>query len=45
MARIMLVTGGCRSGKSAYAQETAERISPSRLYVATCPVTDVSVRL
>jgi adenosylcobinamide kinase/adenosylcobinamide-phosphate guanylyltransferase len=36
----MLVTGGCRSGKSAYAQETAERISPSRLYLATCPVTD-----
>jgi adenosylcobinamide kinase/adenosylcobinamide-phosphate guanylyltransferase len=40
MARIALVTGGCRSGKSAFAQHTAERISPSRLYVATCPVID-----
>jgi adenosylcobinamide kinase/adenosylcobinamide-phosphate guanylyltransferase len=39
-SKIALITGGCRSGKSAYAQELAERISPSRLYVATCPVTD-----
>jgi adenosylcobinamide kinase/adenosylcobinamide-phosphate guanylyltransferase len=44
MASIALVTGGCRSGKSAYAQETAERISPSRLYVATCPVIDDEMR-
>ena len=40
MARIVLVTGGCRSGKSAYAQQMAESLPPSRLYVATCPVTD-----
>lgn len=40
MARIALVTGGCRSGKSAYAQRLAESLPPSRLYVATCPVTD-----
>ena len=44
MASIALVTGGCRSGKSAYAQETAERISSSRLYVATCPATDDEMR-
>jgi adenosylcobinamide kinase/adenosylcobinamide-phosphate guanylyltransferase len=44
MASIDLVTGGCRSGKSAYAQEMAERISPSRLYVATCPVIDDEMR-
>jgi adenosylcobinamide kinase/adenosylcobinamide-phosphate guanylyltransferase len=34
------VTGGCRSGKSAYAQQMAESLPPTRLYVATCPVTD-----
>jgi adenosylcobinamide kinase/adenosylcobinamide-phosphate guanylyltransferase len=44
MARIALVTGGCRSGKSAFAQQAAERISPRRLYVATCPVTDEEMR-
>lgn len=40
MARIVLVTGGCRSGKSAYAQQLAESLPPPRLFVATCPVTD-----
>ncbi len=40
MANIALVTGGCRSGKSAYAQKLAESLPPSRLYVATCTVTD-----
>jgi adenosylcobinamide kinase / adenosylcobinamide-phosphate guanylyltransferase len=40
MAKIVLVTGGCRSGKSAYAQQLAESLPPLRLYVATCPVTD-----
>jgi adenosylcobinamide kinase/adenosylcobinamide-phosphate guanylyltransferase len=36
----VLVTGGCRSGKSAYAQQLAEALPPPRLYIATCPVTD-----
>jgi adenosylcobinamide kinase / adenosylcobinamide-phosphate guanylyltransferase len=40
MAKIALVTGGCRSGKSDYAQRLAESLPPPRLYVATCPVTD-----
>lgn len=40
MARIALVTGGCRSGKSDYAQRLAESLPPPRLYVATCPVID-----
>jgi adenosylcobinamide kinase / adenosylcobinamide-phosphate guanylyltransferase len=40
MARLVLVTGGCRSGKSAYAQQLAESLPPRRLYVATSPVTD-----
>ena len=45
MAKIILVTGGCRSGKSAYAQQLAEQLSTSRLYVATCPVIDDEMRL
>lgn len=40
MARITLITGGSRSGKSAFAQKLAEEQSGSRLFVATCPVTD-----
>ena len=44
MARIVLVTGGCRSGKSAYAQQMAESLPPTRLFVATCPVTDDEMR-
>jgi adenosylcobinamide kinase/adenosylcobinamide-phosphate guanylyltransferase len=40
MARIILVVGGCRSGKSAYALRLAESLPPPRLFVATCPVTD-----
>ncbi len=40
MVRIVLVTGGCRSGKSGYAQRLAESLPPTRLFVATCPVTD-----
>jgi len=40
MARIALVTGGCRSGKSAYALAMGESLLPRRAYVATCPVTD-----
>ena len=44
-ARIHLVTGGCRSGKSAYAQRLAESLPPSRLYVATAPATDDEMRV
>jgi len=40
MARIILITGGSRSGKSAYAQTFAESISGIRTYVATCPCID-----
>jgi len=40
MARIVLITGGSRSGKSAYAQEMAERLPGARAFVATCPVLD-----
>jgi adenosylcobinamide kinase/adenosylcobinamide-phosphate guanylyltransferase len=40
MAEIILITGGSRSGKSAYAQGLAEAIPGPRAYVATCPVID-----
>ncbi len=40
MARIVLVTGGARSGKSGYAQRVAERASGPRTYIATCPRMD-----
>ncbi len=40
MAKIILVTGGSRSGKSTYAQRLAESLSGVRTYIATCPVID-----
>lgn len=40
MAHIILVTGGSRSGKSEFAQKLAEKQSGSKLFIATCPVTD-----
>lgn len=40
MARIILVSGGSRSGKSNYALEKAESFSKERLFIATCPVVD-----
>lgn len=40
MAGIILVTGGSRSGKSAFAQELAESLAEERIYIATCPVVD-----
>ena len=43
MTRIVLVTGGCRSGKSDYAQRLAESLPPTRLFVATCPVSDEEI--
>src|SRR4030042_2300809 len=38
MAEIHLITGGSRSGKSAYAQKLAESLPGPRVCVATCPV-------
>lgn len=39
----LLVVGGTRSGKSAFAQQWAERRAASRLYVATCRVEDAEM--
>jgi adenosylcobinamide kinase / adenosylcobinamide-phosphate guanylyltransferase len=44
MAKIILITGGCRSGKSAYAQQRAEALPAPRLFVATGVVTDDEMR-
>ncbi|MSS73021.1 MAG: bifunctional adenosylcobinamide kinase/adenosylcobinamide-phosphate guanylyltransferase [Candidatus Latescibacteria bacterium] len=44
MARIVLVTGGCRSGKSAHAQKMAEDLPGRRAFVATCPPLDDEMR-
>ena len=44
MARITLITGGSRSGKSAYAQRLAEALPGPRVYLATCPVEDDEMR-
>ena len=40
MGKLILVTGGGRSGKSAYAQGLAEAWPGPRAFVATCPVID-----
>ncbi len=40
MARLILITGGARSGKSSHALELAEALGSKRLFVATCPSID-----
>lgn len=44
MAKIYLVTGGCRSGKSDYSLELAGSLPGTRAFVATCPVLDDEMR-
>lgn len=41
---LIFVTGGCRSGKSAYAQALAEQLAPSCLYIATARPVDDEMR-
>jgi len=40
---IILITGGGRSGKSAFAQRMAEDLSGSRIFVATCRAGDAEM--
>ncbi len=40
MAKILLITGGARSGKSDYAQKRAEQLSGEHFFIATCPTVD-----
>jgi adenosylcobinamide kinase/adenosylcobinamide-phosphate guanylyltransferase len=41
---FIYITGGCRSGKSAYAQRMAEGLSLERLYLATATPQDAAMR-
>ena len=43
-SRLVLVTGGSRSGKSAHAQALAESLPGPRAFVATCPALDAEMR-
>lgn len=45
MSCITLITGGSRSGKSSFAQRLAEERAGSRLFLATCPVTDKEMEI
>lgn len=40
MGKIILITGGCRSGKSRFAQQLAEAAGSKRLFLATAPILD-----
>jgi adenosylcobinamide kinase/adenosylcobinamide-phosphate guanylyltransferase len=42
-ARLIYISGGCRSGKSAYAQRLAEECGAEKLYLATCPPIDAEM--
>ncbi len=41
---FIFVTGGCRSGKSGYAQAVAEALAPRGLYLATAEARDAEMR-
>jgi adenosylcobinamide kinase/adenosylcobinamide-phosphate guanylyltransferase len=44
MARIVLITGGSRSGKSDYALNVAEALPGSRGFIATCQPMDAEMK-
>ena len=44
MKKIILITGGSRSGKSCYAEQLALSLSPTPVYVATAHVWDEEFR-
>ena len=44
MKRIILITGGSRSGKSSYAEQMALALSPEPVYVATARIWDEEFR-
>ena len=44
MKKVILITGGARSGKSRYSEELALSLSPNPIYVATAHVWDEEFR-
>jgi adenosylcobinamide kinase / adenosylcobinamide-phosphate guanylyltransferase len=40
LSKLILITGGARSGKSSHALEVCENIAEKRLFIATCPTID-----
>lgn len=44
MKKVILITGGARSGKSRYAEDLALKLSPNPVYVATAHVWDDEFR-
>lgn len=44
MAKVILVSGGARSGKSAYSEKLAKSLPEPRAYIATAPVIDEEMR-
>ncbi|RJP19763.1 MAG: bifunctional adenosylcobinamide kinase/adenosylcobinamide-phosphate guanylyltransferase [Candidatus Abyssobacteria bacterium SURF_5] len=44
MAKIILIVGGSRSGKSEYARARAESLPGPRMFLATCPPLDEEMR-
>ena len=44
MKRIILITGGARSGKSSYAEQLALSLSPNPVYLATSRIWDEEFR-
>lgn len=42
--RLVLVLGGCRSGKSAFALRHAAELGSGGMFIATCPVLDDEMR-
>ena len=44
MKRIILITGGARSGKSTYAEKLALELSPTPVYLATARIWDAEGR-
>ncbi|MEM9047338.1 MAG: bifunctional adenosylcobinamide kinase/adenosylcobinamide-phosphate guanylyltransferase [Pseudomonadota bacterium] len=43
MTQTVLITGGARSGKSAYAEKRVEALGPARIYIATAEAGDAEM--
>lgn len=43
MGTMILITGGCRSGKSSYALKRAEALDRERVFIATCRPDDAEM--